>query len=80
MSKVAELIARSRAAQKQFEHATQEQADAAARAVLKVIYDNAESSVLWQQKKQESVIQSTRSLSAETSLLSSGTASRTDHL
>jgi len=42
MSKVAELIARSKAAQKQFEHATQEQANAAAKAILKVIYDNAE--------------------------------------
>ena len=42
MSKVAELIARSKVAQKQFEHATQEQADAAAKAILKVIYDNAE--------------------------------------
>ncbi len=37
-----ERVARARAAQKQFEFATQEQADAAARALLKVVYDNAE--------------------------------------
>lgn len=36
------LVARSKAAQEQFAFATQEQADAAARAVCKVIYDNAE--------------------------------------
>lgn len=39
---VEELVARSRKAQKQFEFATQEQADAAARAICKVVYDNAE--------------------------------------
>lgn len=39
---VAELVRRSAAAQKQFEFATQEQADGAARAVCKAIYDNAE--------------------------------------
>ena len=39
---VAELIARSKAAQKQIEFMTQEQADAAARAICKVTYDNAE--------------------------------------
>lgn len=39
---VQELVARSKAAQKKFEFATQEQADAAARAVCKVTYDNAE--------------------------------------
>lgn len=39
---VEELVSRSRAAQKKFEFATQEQADAAARAVCKIIYDNAE--------------------------------------
>lgn len=32
-----ERVARARAAQKQFEFATQEQADAAARALLKVV-------------------------------------------
>ena len=37
-----ERVARARAAQKQFEFATQEQADAACRAVLKVVFDNAE--------------------------------------
>ena len=37
---VAELVERSRTAQKSFEFATQEQADAAARAVCKVVYDN----------------------------------------
>lgn len=37
-----ELVKRSREAQKQFEFATQEQADAAAKAVCKVIFDNAE--------------------------------------
>ncbi|MEG1683867.1 MAG: aldehyde dehydrogenase family protein [Oscillospiraceae bacterium] len=36
------LVARSKAAQEQFAFATQEQADAAARAVCKVVYDNAE--------------------------------------
>lgn len=40
--KVQELVARSKAAQKQFEFATQEQADAAAYAICKVVYDNAE--------------------------------------
>ena len=39
---VQELVARSHAAQKQIEFATQEQADAAARAICKVVYDNAE--------------------------------------
>ncbi|MGN0709142.1 MAG: aldehyde dehydrogenase family protein [Anaerovoracaceae bacterium] len=39
---VEELVARSRAAFKKFEFATQEQADAAARATCKVVYDNAE--------------------------------------
>ena len=39
---VEELVSRSRAAQKQIEFMTQEQADAAARAILKVVYDNAE--------------------------------------
>lgn len=39
---VEELIARSKVAQKKFEFATQEQADAAARAVCKAVYDNAE--------------------------------------
>lgn len=42
ISMVAELIARSKAAQKQIEFMTQEQADAAARAICKVTYDNAE--------------------------------------
>ena len=42
MSEIQELVARSRAAQKQFAFATQEQADAAARAICKVTYDNAE--------------------------------------
>ena len=42
MSEVQELVARSQAAQKQFAFATQEQADAAARAICKVTYDNAE--------------------------------------
>ncbi len=42
MSTVEELVARSREAQKQFEFATQEQADAAARAVCKAVYDNQE--------------------------------------
>ena len=42
-----ERVARARAAQKQFEFATQEQADAACRAVLKVVFDNA---VLWRRK------------------------------
>ncbi len=41
-SAVQELIARSKAAQKKFEFATQEQADAAARAICKLTYDNAE--------------------------------------
>ena len=41
-SYVDELVARSRAAQAQFAFATQEQADAAARAICKVTYDNAE--------------------------------------
>lgn len=39
---VEELVLRSRAAQEQFAFATQEEADAAARAICKVIYDNAE--------------------------------------
>ena len=39
---VEELIARSKVAQKKFEFATQEQADAAARAVCKAVYDKAE--------------------------------------
>lgn len=39
---VEELVERSKAAQEQFAFATQEQADAAARAVCKIIYDNAE--------------------------------------
>ena len=39
---VKELIARSKAAQEAFAFATQEQADAAARAICKVVYDNAE--------------------------------------
>ncbi|WP_317855819.1 aldehyde dehydrogenase family protein [Chakrabartyella piscis] len=39
---VQELIARSKAAQEQFAFATQEQADAAAKAICKVIYDNSE--------------------------------------
>lgn len=38
---VEELVARSKAAQEQFAFVTQEQADAAARAVCKVVYDNA---------------------------------------
>ncbi len=37
---VGELIKRSKVAQEQFAHATQEQADAAAKAMCKVIYDN----------------------------------------
>ena len=49
---VEELVARSKAAQKQFEFAAQEQADAAARAVCKVVYDNAE--VLGPQAAEES--------------------------
>ena len=39
---VEELIARSRAAQKKFEFATQEQADAASRMIFRVVYENAE--------------------------------------
>ena len=39
---VKELIARSKAAQAEFAFATQEQADAAAKAICKVVYDNAE--------------------------------------
>lgn len=39
---VEELVRRAGAAQKEFEFATQEQADAAARAICKVIYDHAE--------------------------------------
>ena len=42
MLTVEELIARSKEAQKKFEFATQEQADAAARAICKVVYDNAD--------------------------------------
>ncbi|MDD3402369.1 MAG: aldehyde dehydrogenase family protein [Hespellia sp.] len=38
---VESLIERSKTAQKKFEFATQEQADAAARAICKVVYDNA---------------------------------------
>lgn len=41
-STVEELVARSKAAQKQFEFATQEQADMAARVICKVVFDNAE--------------------------------------
>lgn len=40
MLTVEELVVRSKAAQKQFEFATQEQADAAARAICKVVYDH----------------------------------------
>ena len=39
MSEVKDLVARSRAAQEQFAFATQEQADAAAKAICKIIYD-----------------------------------------
>lgn len=39
---VKELVKRSKAAQAQFAFVTQEQADAAARAVCKIVYDNAE--------------------------------------
>lgn len=39
---VEELVARSKAAQEQFSFVTQEQADAAARAICKVVYDHAE--------------------------------------
>lgn len=39
---VEELIERSKIAQKQFEKATQEQADAAAKAICKIVYDNQE--------------------------------------
>lgn len=42
MATVEELVARSKAAQKQFEFATQEQADAAAKAICKVVYDHQE--------------------------------------
>ncbi len=42
MSEVKDLVARSRAAQEQFAFATQEQADAAAKAICKIIYDNAD--------------------------------------
>ena len=42
MGTVQELVARSKAAQKQFEFATQEQADAAAKVICKVVYDNAQ--------------------------------------
>ena len=41
-TRVEELIARSKVAQEQFAFATQEQADAASRAMFKVIFDNAE--------------------------------------
>lgn len=41
MSTVEELVSKSKEAQKQFEFATQEQADAAARAICKVVFDNA---------------------------------------
>lgn len=40
MLTVEELVVRSKAAQKQFEFATQEQADAAAKAICKVVYDH----------------------------------------
>ncbi|GCF94241.1 succinate-semialdehyde dehydrogenase [Enterococcus florum] len=39
---VEQLVARSKAAQEQFAFVTQEQADAAARSVCKIVYDNAE--------------------------------------
>lgn len=39
---VKELVKRSKAAQEQFAFVTQKQADEAARAVCKVVYDNAE--------------------------------------
>ena len=39
---VEELVQRSKVAQKQFETATQEQADAAAHAICKIVYDNCE--------------------------------------
>lgn len=42
LNNVAEVVSKAKAAQKQFEFASQEQADAAARAVCKIIYDNAE--------------------------------------
>lgn len=42
MSTVEELIISSKTAQKQFEFASQEQADMAARAICKIVYDNAE--------------------------------------
>lgn len=42
ISTVEELVARSKEAQKQFEFASQEQADTAARAICKIVYDNAE--------------------------------------
>lgn len=41
MSEVKDLVERSRKAQEQFAFATQEQADAAAKAICKVIFDNA---------------------------------------
>lgn len=42
MSNVKELVARSKAAQKKFEFATQEQADAASRMIFRTVYENAE--------------------------------------
>lgn len=39
---VEELVARAKAAQKQFEFVTQEQADAASKAIFKIVFDNAE--------------------------------------
>ena len=39
MATVEELVARSKAAQKQFEFATKAQADAAAKALCTVVYD-----------------------------------------
>jgi succinate-semialdehyde dehydrogenase len=41
MTSVEKLIERSKAAQEQFAFATQEQADAAAKAICKIVYDNA---------------------------------------
>lgn len=42
LTTVEELVKRSKAAQAKIEFATQEQADAAARAICKIVYDNAE--------------------------------------
>lgn len=66
---VEELVARSKAAQKQFEFAAQEQADAAARAVCKVVYDNAEFSALRPPRSPAWAIPRTRSPSAAISPL-----------